>query len=165
MLFDTLTQFDRLGRELFSIADRDISAPVDIRREGDRYVIEADLPGVDPRSVDLTVEGDSLTIRAERSDSRTAEEAQWVVRERSSATIVRRFTLGDDIDPDRIEAAYRDGVLSVVVPVHAGAARHKIPVAVSSPEPKALGGSTGDSTGDSATVTEGKAEAAHSLDS
>ena len=156
MLFDTLTQSDRLGRDLFSTAGGPMGVPVDIRRDGERYVIDADLPGVDPDSVDVTVEGDSLTIRAERSSVTTREESQWLVRERSSSTVVRRFTLGDDIDPDRVTADYHDGVLSVVVPLAGGARRHKVAVTVGSGAPKALAGSA---TGDS---DEGKARAAHS---
>ena len=159
MLFDTLSTFDRLGRDLFSDVEGAIAAPVDLHRDGDRYVIEADLPGIDPEAVEVTVEGQWLTIQAERSDSRTTEEAEWVVRERSSSTFVRRFTLGDDIDPDGIEADYRDGVLTVVVPVAEGSRRHKIPVSIGSGKHKALAGST---TTDTGTAAEGKAQAAHS---
>ena len=158
MLFDTLLQFDRLGRDLFSIAENAIGAPVDIRRDGDRYVLDVDLPGVDPSSLDVTVEGDALTIRAERSKDKTSEGAQWVVRERRSSTLVRRFTLGDDIDADGIQAGYHDGVLSVVVPVTAASGRHKIPVAVGSGAHKALAGPATEAASDDA----GKAEAAPS---
>lgn len=139
MLFDTINELDRLGRNLFSMVDQTIGAPVDIHREGDRYVIDADLPGVDPSSVDVTVEGQSLTIRAERSKTRTEEATDWVVRERGSWTFVRRFTLGDDIDPDGIEARYHDGVLTVAVPITEGARRHKVPVGIGAAGPKALG--------------------------
>jgi len=150
MLLDTFTQFDPFGRYRFSMEGQGLDAPVDIRRDGDRYVIDADLPGVDPESVDVTVEGDSLTIRAERSEARTKDEAQWIVRERRASTSVRRFTLGEDIDPDGVEADFHDGVLSVVVPVAAGARHRKIPVALGSGEHLALSG---------------KAEAARSLES
>lgn len=158
MLFDTLNELDRLGRNLFSTFDQTIMAPVDIHREGDRYVIDADLPGADPSSVEVTVEGQSLTIRADRSKESTKKESDWVVRERGSWSFVRRFTLGDDIDPDGIQARYQDGVLTVAVPIVEGARRHKVPVAIGSGEHKALGGST---TG----TEEGKAQAAHSSES
>jgi HSP20 family protein len=159
MLFDTITEFDRLGRNLFSMVDQTIGAPVDIHREGDRYVIDTDLPGADPSSVDVTVEGQSLTIRAERSNTRTKEENDWVVRERGSWSFVRRFDLGDDIDTDGIEASYHDGVLTVAVPITEGARRHKVAVAVGPAEHKALGGAT---TAGSEKAGEGKAQAAHS---
>lgn len=159
MLFDTLSTLDRLGRDLFSDGEGAIAAPVDLRRDGDRYVIEADLPGIDPEAVEVTVEGQWLTIRAERSSASTTEEAEWVVRERSTATFVRRFTLGDDIDPDGIEAGYHDGVLTVVVPAVEGSRRHKIPVSVGSGKHKALAGST---TSETEIADEGKAQAAHS---
>lgn len=159
MLLDTLRQLDRLERDLFDSHGK-IGGPVDIRREADRYVIDADLPGVDPESVDVTVEGESLTIRAERSDTRTTEDAQWVVHERGSSRFLRRFVLSD-IDPDGIQADFHDGVLSVVVPIAPGSRRHRIPVGVgSSAEPQEL---TGSATPDPATTEdEGKADAAHS---
>ena len=150
MLFET---FNELGR----LVDQTLGAPVDIHREDDRYVINADLPGVDPASVDVTVEGGSLTIRADRSDSRTKEEKDWVVRERGSWSFLRRFDLGDNIDPDGIEGRYQDGVLTVTVPIAKGARRHKIPVAAGIGR-KALGGSS--SAGEGA--VSGKAQAAHS---
>ena len=160
MLLDTFTPFDRLGRDLFSSMSGPAGAPVDIHRDGDRYVIDADLPGVDPSSVDVTVEGESLTIRAERSNTSTKKEGQWVVRERGSWSFVRRFTLGD-IDPDGITASYDNGVLSVVVPIAEGAKRHRVPVAVGSGKPKTLGGSTSETQ----SSAEGKAESAHSHES
>ena len=158
MLYDTLTQLGRLERDLLSFRGT-IGGTVDIRRDGGRYVIDADLPGVDPDSVEVTVEGDSLTIRAERSETRTNEDAQWLVRERSSSTFLRRFVLSD-IDPDGITADFHDGVLSVVVPTAVGSRPHKIPVGVGSGERRALSGTKTD-----AETTEGKAGAAHSRES
>ena len=158
MLLDTFSPFDRLSRGQSSMTNGPVSALVDIHRDGDRYVIDADLPGVDPSSVDVTLEGGSLTIRAQRSNADTRQEGQWLVRERGSWSFVRRFTLGDDIDPDAVTASYHDGVLTVMVPISEGARRHKVPVAVGSGGHRALGGSTVETK----ETDEGKAEAAHS---
>lgn len=156
MLFDTFSELDRLGRNLSSLVDRTMGGPVDVHREDDRYVISADLPGVDPGSVDVTFEGHTLTIRAERSHDNTSDERDWVVRERGSWRYLRQFSLGDDIDPDGIEAGYRDGVLTVTLPVAEGARRRKIPLGLGTSDHKELSGSS--ATG----ATQGKAEAAHS---
>jgi HSP20 family protein len=157
MVLDTLSQFDRFSRDLFSTVNGTFGAPVDIRRDGERYVIDVDLPGVDPSAVDVTVEGSTLTISAERSDDRTDEGTRWVVRERSTSKVERRFTLGDDIDPAGIQAGYHNGVLSVMVPLAETAQHRKVPVAVGTADRKALAGSAADTTAD-----EGKAPSAHS---
>lgn len=131
MLFDTFHELDRLGDAFFSdLRSRPLSVPVNLRREDDRYVLEADLPGFDPGSIDVTVEGDWLTIRAERSTNREVNEGSWLLQERGSASVVRRFSLGQDVDPDRIAADYRDGVLTVVLPTRAELRPHKVQVAV-----------------------------------
>jgi HSP20 family molecular chaperone IbpA len=141
MLVHTFNELDRLGRNLFTGFEQTIAAPVDIHREADRYVIQADLPGVEPDSLDVTIVGLSLTIRADRSKESTEQKKDWVVRERGSWSFVRQFTLGDDINPDGIEARYHDGVLTLAVPIVEGARRHKVQVLTGSAEHKALGGS------------------------
>ncbi len=138
MFFEPFSELDRLGRQLSSVVDQAIGAPVDIHREDDRYVVTADLPGVDPGSVDVTFEGNTLTIRAERSADHTPEDRDWVVREREAWSFVRRFSLGDNVDPDAIEARYDAGVLTVALPFAAGGGRRKIAVGDSA-ETKALG--------------------------
>ena len=64
--FDVLSQFDRLASSVFDTARTPRLMPVDLFRDGDQYVLSADLPGIDPASVDLDVDGQLLTIRAER---------------------------------------------------------------------------------------------------
>ena len=90
--------------------------PVDLYRSGDHYVLHADLPGVDPGSVDVSVEGGTLTITAERT-ARGEEGVQWIGAERPSGTFRRRLTLGEDVAADAITATFTDGVLSVTMPV------------------------------------------------
>ncbi len=101
--------------------------PVDLYREGDTYRLNADLPGVDPKSVDVAVDGQLLTIRAERTVA-TADDAKWLARGRQSGAFVRRFTLGDGIDRDSIAASYDNGVLSISIPVTEKAKPRKIEV-------------------------------------
>ena len=101
--------------------------PMDLYRDADGYVLNADLPGIDPQSVDVDVDGQLLSIRAERAP-RTDGEVRWIARERSSGTYLRRFTLGQAIDTDHISASYDNGVLSVVLPVTEKAKPRKVEV-------------------------------------
>jgi HSP20 family protein len=101
--------------------------PIDIARVEDRYELNADLPGVDPSSVDVDVEGQVLTISAERTP-RSVDGATWLARERSGGTYLRRLNLGQGIDTTAISASYENGVLSVVLPVSEKAKAHKVEV-------------------------------------
>jgi HSP20 family protein len=104
--------------------NRPVAMPMDAWREGDRFVLEFDLPGVSPDSVDLDVERNVLTIRAER----VAPNGDWqmLASERPRGAFSRQLVLGDNLDLDRIEAGYRDGVLRLVVPVAEKAKPRKI---------------------------------------
>jgi HSP20 family protein len=101
--------------------------PVDLYREGDTYRLDADLPGVDPQSVDIDVDGQLLTIRAERAAS-APDDAKWLARGRQSGAFIRRFTLGQGIDSASIAASYDNGVLSLSIPVTEKAKPRKIEV-------------------------------------
>lgn len=102
--------------------------PVDLYREGDTYRLDADLPGVDPSNVEIDVDGELLTIRAERSNGATGD-ARWLARGRRTGTFVRRFSLGRGIDRDAIAATFDNGVLSLSIPVSEKAKARKIEVA------------------------------------
>ena len=101
--------------------------PIDLSRDADRYVLNADLPGIDPASVDIDVDGQLLSIRAERPAPAT-DGVTWIARERSTGTFLRRFTLGQNVDSSNISANYENGVLSVVIPVAERAKPRKIAV-------------------------------------
>ena len=101
--------------------------PMDAYRVGDNFVAHFDLPGVDPGSIDLSVEGTTLTISAERSVPEI-EGAQWVVAERPYGSYTRQLVLGRSLDTDRLEASYHDGVLTVSIPVAEKAKARKITV-------------------------------------
>lgn len=129
-LFDTFRDLDRMSSALFSGLGSPtwVSAPVNVYRADDHYMLEMDLPGFDPSAIDVSVEGGQLTLRAERTEERTDEKAQWLVRERGAASVVRQFTLGDDVDADAVTADYRDGVLKVRMPLRATAKPRRIGV-------------------------------------
>ena len=93
---------------------------MDLYRSGDHYVLHADLPGVDPDSVDVSVDGGILTVTAQRSE-RTDLDVQWLTSERFTGSYMRRLSLGQDIDADHIAATYQNGVLTVTLPVAARA--------------------------------------------
>jgi HSP20 family protein len=101
--------------------------PIDLYRDGDHYVLNADLPGIDPTSVDLDVDGQLLTIRAERV-APSQEGLKWLARENRSGSFVRRLTLGDGVDRENISATYDAGVLSVTIPVAEKAKARKIEI-------------------------------------
>jgi HSP20 family protein len=106
--------------------------PIDLYRDGDHYTLNADLPGIDPTSVDLDVDGQYLTIRAERVAPST-EGRNWLARENRSGSFVRRLTLGESVDRENISASYDAGVLSVTIPVAEKAKARKIQIVSSSP--------------------------------
>jgi HSP20 family protein len=105
--------------------------PMDLFKDGDTYVLNADLPGIDPGSVDVDVDGRLLTIRAERTASATSD-VKWISRERLSGSFVRRLRLGDGIDADGISASYDNGVLSVLIPVSEKAKPRKVTISAGS---------------------------------
>lgn len=126
MTFDPFTELDRLAGSLLSRQDLRVM-PVDLYRDGDRYVLTADLPGIDPGSVDVDVDGQLLTIRAQRTVG-GVEHAKWLTRERPAGTFVRQFSIGEGVDTAAISATYDNGVLSVIVPMSERAKPRKIEV-------------------------------------
>jgi HSP20 family protein len=104
--------------------------PMDLYRDADNYVLNADLPGIDPESVDVDVDGQLLSIRAERTTP-TRDGVRWIARERSAGSYLRRFTHGQGIDTAHISASYDNGVLSIVLPVSEKAKPRKVEVQTS----------------------------------
>lgn len=127
MTFDPFTELDRLAAGLLQSRPGPRTMPVDLYRDADRYVVTADLPGIDPGSVDVDVDGQLLTIRAQRTVA-TGEGAKWLVQERPSGTYLRQFSIGEGVDTSAISASYDNGVLSVVIPVSERAKPRKIAV-------------------------------------
>jgi len=129
MRFDPFRELDRLSDEAFAGRQRPTTMPLDAYREGDRFVLAIDLPGIDPAAVDITVEKNVLTISAERQWPRT-EAQEWVVSERRQGRFARQLFLGDTLDTDAIEARYDAGVLWLQIPVAERAKARKVEVQV-----------------------------------
>ena len=130
MKFDPFRELDRMAGALLDPRQRLRLMPIDLYREGDHYILNADLPGIDPGSVDVDVDGQLLTIRAERT-IHVPEGATWLNRERESGTFLRQLNLGQGINIEGISAKYENGVLSVFIPVSERAKPRKIEVSSS----------------------------------
>ena len=124
---DPFRDFDRLTQQLLGTTNRPAVMPMDAWREGDRFVIEFDLPGVSRDSIDLDVERNVLTVRAERKPV-MGDQTQMLAAERPTGTFSRQLFLGESLDTDRIEATYDVGVLTLRIPVAEKAKPRKITV-------------------------------------
>ena len=131
--FDPFRELDRMTEQLLGTPTGTPRTPrfmpMDLYRSGDHYVLHADLPGVDPGSVDVSVDNGTLTIRAQRS-GRTEDGVEWLAGERFTGTYMRQIALGDGIDADRISATYENGVLTLSLPLAEKAKPRRIDVAV-----------------------------------
>jgi HSP20 family protein len=126
MRFDPFRDFNRLSRDLGSTARRPWMS-MDAYRSDDQVVVSFDLPGVDPASVDVTVEKDTLTVQAERTW--TAGDGERVlVSERPRGRFSRRLFLGEHLDGERTEARYDNGVLTLTIPVAEQSKAHKVEI-------------------------------------
>ncbi|MGW7354737.1 Hsp20/alpha crystallin family protein [Streptomyces sp. NPDC054784] len=127
MRTDPFRDLDRLADQVFGTAARPVAMPMDAYRSGEDVVIHLDLPGVDPGTIDLDVERNVLTVRAERRTP-VPENAEQIVAERSSGRFSRQVFLGDTLSTDRISAAYDAGVLTIRIPVAERAKPRKIQI-------------------------------------
>lgn len=103
--------------------------PLDLYRDGDKFVAQVDLPGVNPETIDIDVEDRTLTISAKREADDTGNR-QWLTRERPSGTFARQFTLGYGLNLNAIAADYNGGVLTVTIPIAEESKPRKISVNV-----------------------------------
>lgn len=103
--------------------------PTDVKDEQTRFVIRADVPGVDPNNIEVTADQGILTIRGERTNTRTGEGGIYSRRERVEGGFMRRFTLPDSADAARVEAHCKNGVLEILVPKRLEQQSRRIPVA------------------------------------
>jgi HSP20 family protein len=125
---DPFRDFDRLAQQILGTTNRPAVMPMDAWREGERFVIEFDLPGVSRESIDLDVERNVLTVRAERVPGNG--DWEMLASERPRGVFSRQLVLGDNLDLERIEANYDGGVLRLIVPVAERAKPRKIEVAL-----------------------------------
>src|SRR3954447_13568372 len=128
MRSDPFRDLDRLTQQVLGTRTRPAGMPMDAYREGDQFVINFDLPGVEASSVDLTVEKNVLTVTAERQ-WQPRDNQQVVAAERPQGNFSRQLFLGEGLDPDRVEARYENGVLTVVIPIAEQAKPRKVEIA------------------------------------
>jgi HSP20 family protein len=124
----TVRDLDRLTARVFDTATRNAGARLDAYRIDDTFYIDIDLPGVDPASIDVTVDRKVLTVRAERKRPEQ-DGLRLLVAERPMGTISRQVFLSETLDTDRLEARYDNGVLTLSIPVVEQAKPRKIAVA------------------------------------
>ena len=127
---DPFRDFDRLTQQLLGTTNRPAVMPMDAWREGDTFVIEFDLPGVRAETLDIDVERNVLTVRAERP--RRSGDWETLAAERPTGLFSRQLVLGDNLDLDRLDASYDDGVLRLRVPVAEKAKPRRIEVTTGS---------------------------------
>ncbi len=113
---------DRLFQETFFRPARDLipgnrtAIPVDVREEGNTYVVHATIPGVNPNDISITVQGNVLTLRGQTQLEEERREQNYIMRERRSGTFYRAITLPEDVNADQAQARYENGVLTIALP-------------------------------------------------
>ncbi len=141
MRYDPFREIDRFTEGLFGNAARAPWMPMDAYRKGDHVEVRFDLPGVNPESIDLTVENDVLTVKAER---------QWwpedgtevLARERTQGAFSRQVLLGESLDADHIDAHYEHGVLRLTIPIAEKAKPRKVEIHTGDTQSLEVGSST-----------------------
>jgi HSP20 family protein len=126
MRTDPFRELDRLAQVLGTPA-RPAAMPIDAYRNGDSFLVQFDLPGVQADSIDLTVEKNVLTVHATRSRAE-ADGVEMLVAERPQGTFSRQLFLGETLDTEHIEAEYADGVLTLRLPVAESAKPRKVSI-------------------------------------
>jgi len=134
MRSEPFTEVNRIAQQLFGVPQtgtwsRPTAMPVDSYRNGDEFVIAFDLPGVDKDAIDIDVERNVLTVRAERRPINLGEQAVAQLSERPLGVFARQLFLGDALDTDNIDATYDNGVLVLRIPIAERAKPRKISVA------------------------------------
>lgn len=144
--FDPFRDIDRLAEQVLTQPGQNRVPrfmPMDLFKADDHYVLNADLPGVDPGSITIDVENDVLTVTARRSAPEPgAESVQWLANERFAGTYQRRLSLGDGVDTAAISATYDNGVLTLTIPVSERAKPRRIEVAAPGEGPRTISSST-----------------------
>jgi HSP20 family protein len=139
MRTDPFRELDRLTQQFLGTVARPAAMPIDAYRRRDTFVVDIDLPGVDPDSIDLNVEQNLLTVRAERR-APDGEDIEMLMAERPHGAFSRQLFLGDTLDVEKIEAGYNSGVLTVRIPISEEAKPRKIEISRGSDEAKQITG-------------------------
>ena len=126
MRTDPFRDLDRFTQQALGTAARPAVMPMDAWREGDAFFVEFDLPGIDPDSLDLDIERNVVTVRAQRPA--VDPNREMLATERPRGIFSRQLVLGENLDTDRIEASYNEGVLRLHIPVAEKAKPRKIAI-------------------------------------
>lgn len=127
MRTDPFRELDRLAQQVLGTAARPAAMPMDAWREDQEFVVAFDLPGVKAESVDLDVERNVLTVRAERPDP-VGKDTEMIASERPRGVFSRQLILGDTLDVENVKATYDGGVLTLRIPVTEKAKPRKIEI-------------------------------------
>jgi HSP20 family protein len=123
---DPFRDLDRFAQHVLGTAARPAVMPMDAWREGEQFVVEFDLPGIDAESLDIDIERNVVTVRAERPA--VDPDREMLATERPRGVFSRQLVLGENLDTDKIEASYHEGVLRLRIPVAEKAKPRKISV-------------------------------------
>lgn len=126
--FDPFRDLDRLASEMVGASRVPQAMPMDCYRSGDTFYVHFDLPGMDADSLEVTAENNTLTVRAQRHPS-APEGASYLASERPSGVYSRQLVVGDGLSLEAIDADYRDGVLTLTIPVAEQAKPRRIEIA------------------------------------
>ena len=127
MRTDPFRELDRLTQQVLGTAARPAAMPMDAYRSGGSFYVHLDLPGIKADSIQLTVEQNVLTVRAERAPVQ-ADGADLLVAERPAGIFTRQVFLGESLDADNIAADYTAGVLTLTIPVREAARPRSIQI-------------------------------------
>ncbi|MBO3733050.1 MULTISPECIES: Hsp20/alpha crystallin family protein [Glycomyces] len=122
---DPFRDIDRIAQQMLGLNDSQLSMPMDAWKEGHTFNIQIDLPGVREGDIDLEVERNVLTVRAERR-AVEAGDREIIHAERRTGSFARQILLSDALDTEQVEATYRDGVLTLRIPMAEQAKPRKV---------------------------------------
>jgi len=142
MRTDPFRELDRLTQQVFGSSQgswsRPTAMPMDAYRVGDEFVVAFDLPGVAPEAIELDVERNVLTVKAERRPVAESEHVEMQVAERPLGAFSRQLFLGDTLDAENVSAHYESGVLTLRIPVAPQAKPRKIAISQAESEKKQI---------------------------
>jgi HSP20 family protein len=131
---DPFRELDRWTQQVWGPTTRPAVMPMDAYRHGDDFIVNFDLPGIDPSTIDLTVEQNTLTVKAERRWM-PKDEDEVLISERPQGSFSRQVFLGEGLDIDNIHASYEHGVLSLDIPVRESVKPRRVEIAVGDDRP------------------------------
>jgi HSP20 family protein len=137
MRTDPFRQLDRFAEQVLGTSARPAAMPMDAWRAGHEFIVEFDIPGVNPDSIELNVERNVLTVRAERQPS-TGADVELVAAERPRGVFSRQVFLGDSLNSEAVTATYTSGVLHLTIPVAEKAKPRKIEIATHADDRQAI---------------------------